>query len=606
MPEDKVPNLSVVHKLIEQRVLDGKIAGVDLFTQDQKDQALRELADLYSYSRIDYQQRRNQLQPWFGCDKRAIDYDVQQFIERNRPLGLPGPDVNPVSELVAIGRDCDLWRNRLEQCFATFERDEHIENHAINTGKFKHYLSDKYSEVHQTELNGELVPLFPEPEDLKKALWHIHNYALRDREKAPKIRVTEWQNELWIDLGRQDWSCVVVNGDDWRIESRMLAPLIRAPGMMELPIPERGGDINDLCRFVNLPDRSDLILLCGQIAGIYNVFGHYKITVISGPPGSAKTFIVRVMRALSDPNEIDTRSPPDDVRDLWHGAVQTHVIGLENVRSLSDKLSDGLCKLTTGSGVTERKLFAQGEEWMAKVRNPVLINGIPANIIEQPDLLNRVITFRCDHLGDDVKSEETLERKFKAARPKLFGCILGGLVAALKFRQQFDDIDIAAEALFGNFHTRFIDVVVWNEVACRGMGFSPNEYFEAFKNNQRVTYLEVAKNSSICIGIRALMSRRSRWQGYPAQLCAELKRFDIVVPSEAWLGRELNWYINVLWELYRIRITRNNRLHKDGNRNGIIIELLDGSEGGRHFPDPSEALRKQGFTSGSSLREDSI
>src|SRR5262249_47003872 len=144
-----------------------------------------------------------------------------------------------------------------------------------------------------------------------------------------------------------------------------------------------------------------------------------------------------------DPHEVDTRVYASR-RDLLHGAGNTHIIGLENVGEISDELSDTLCALNTGTGYAERMYYHQGIEFMSKLHCPVLINGIPDNLAERSDLLDRTVTFVFDHLGDRVRSDHMLWLKFNAAAPRLFGALLDGIVGAMKVRADFGgDIDEA-------------------------------------------------------------------------------------------------------------------------------------------------------------------
>jgi hypothetical protein len=272
MEKDQKPHLSIVRPtvdtIIEEKKLEGQIAGLDLFTEDEQEQALLELAQLYSRSKIAYERKRNELLPWFGCTKAAIDTDVKEFVDRNKPPALPRPEDNPLAELVAITkREATLWHNAIRAGYATLERDGHIENHKIDTEDFEHWLSDKFGDMHQREINGKLEPTYPSKQDLKDAIWQIQGYAKRGEEREPKIRIVEFGDELWIDLGRPDWSAVVINADGWRVEPKMKAPLIRGDGMLPLPIPEKGGNIRDLRQFINLRD-DDFPLLCGSTASI--------------------------------------------------------------------------------------------------------------------------------------------------------------------------------------------------------------------------------------------------------------------------------------------------------------------------------------------------
>jgi hypothetical protein len=419
--ELKSPRLSVVRPSVDE-IINGMVEGRDLFTDEQLEDVFLELGQLWIESKIKYQRRRNELQPWFGCTKEAIDDEVKKWVERNRLPALPQPDDDdPVAALVAITKhEAVLWHNAIRDGYATFLRDGHVENHKIDSEDFEHWLSDKYGETHQREINGNPEPTFPPKQILKEAIWQIQGYAKRGAERKPKIRITEYQGELWIDLGRPDWLAVVINDDDWRFEERMQAPLVRGDGMLPLPIPERGGDIQDLRQFVNIRDDA-FPLFCGNIQTMFYPFGNYLTTLLGGPPGSAKTTITRIMRLFVDPDEMDTRAIAGE-RNLYHGASLTHVMAFENVSELSLEMSNAICRLNTGTAYGERKYWTQGREFRLKLHSPVIINGIPPNIAEQPDLLDRIISFRCDYLGDKVRSEETLKRKFNDMYPKLLGC----------------------------------------------------------------------------------------------------------------------------------------------------------------------------------------
>jgi len=134
----------------------------------------------------------------------------------------------------------------------------------------------------------------------------------------------------------------------------MRAPLIRGTGMKALPSPRRGGDIRVLRKeFINLRGGAAEVLFCGMMTAILNPFGNHLTQILCGPPGSGKTTAIRLMRCLTDPNKNDTRQLAL-VRDLMHGAANTHVIALENVSEISDDLSDTICRLNTGLSYSER------------------------------------------------------------------------------------------------------------------------------------------------------------------------------------------------------------------------------------------------------------
>src|SRR5262249_39733305 len=247
-------------------------------------------------------------------------------------------------------------------------------------------------------------------------------------------------------------------------------------------------------------------------------FGKYLTYLLCGPPGSAKTTATKVIRALADPDEADTCFMAT-VRDLFHS--KGHVKALENVSELTKEWSNALCSINTGTAYSERKYWTQGKQFMVRLQCPIIINGIPINIVDQPDLQDRVVTFVFDYLGDNVRSDDMFWRRFNAVSGKLFGAVLDGLVGAMKCRRDFDkDTDRAAEALLDGWRPRFVDAVVWAEAFCQAVGFAPSEYVQAHKDNKDVAFRVLAEAEPICIGIRKLMLIRDQWHGYPRELCA--------------------------------------------------------------------------------------
>src|SRR5262249_30177683 len=119
--------------------------------------------------------------------------------------------------------------------------------------------------------------------------------------------------------------------------------------------------------------------------------GPYPVLVVYGEQGSAKSSLVRVLRALVDPNTAALRRPPREERDLVIAATNGWLIALDNLSHLPDWLSDGLCCLATGSGFATRELYTDADEAIFAARRPVVLNGIE-EVATRGDLLDRAIT----------------------------------------------------------------------------------------------------------------------------------------------------------------------------------------------------------------------
>jgi hypothetical protein len=567
----------VRERIKEGQIKEGQIIGLDFFSDEEKREALTELCKLYYFNPIAYAIRLKEVKALFGCAEKYIELTVKKLVERAVPAKVDLDNKEAIVEMlvqIAKRETKELWHNEYGVGYASIERDGHVEIHQVEKADYQYFISRKFGEEYGYEVNGKFELRYPPRACLKEAVWHLESHARDDgEEKDPRNRIIKHNDALCIDEGDRNWHCIVVTSEGWGRVERMEAPLIRGAGMKALPEAVQGGDIRELREFANVRDDADFVLFCGTMATILNPFGNFLTQFFCGPAGSGKTTATRVMRALTDPHKNDTRRFIS-VRDLLHGAPNTHVIALENVSHIDDKLSDTICALNTATGTSERKYYAQGIEWSIRTQNPVIINGIPSNLATRSDLLDRSVTFVFDYLGERVRSDDVFWRKLNLAAPRLFGALLDGLVGAMKVREEFsDDIDEAAEKLFPGYHPRFVDAVVWAEAACRTMGFEPGEYVEAYRNNQDVALRHIGENDPICDGIRKLIAARGEWCGYPQQLCDALRRYLPwhEVPNAVTLGKELPWFIPILWKVDCISVKTGQRLYQDDNRNGIMI-----------------------------------
>jgi hypothetical protein len=432
-----------------------------------------------------------------------------------------------------------------------------------------------------------------------QAIYQLKSYAIYEGvEHEPRVRLVYFECALWLDLGRPDWKCVRMTADGWEVLDHCKAKIIRGTGTKELPVPAEAGDIRDLRQFLNVRDDADFVLFLGQTVGQYNAFGNYTTTIFCGPALSAKTTAMRIMRMLVDPHRVIER-PFTTVRDLMHGLANHHVQGLENVSAITPDLSDAICRLNTGTGYAERKYYQQGVEFQARGHCPVLINGIPEKLAEREDLIDRTVTFPFEYLSDENrKSADGFKRAFEAAWPKLLGCVLDGVVGALRTRRDFqDDNDAARRGLLGDYNPRFVDHVVLGEAACRTWGFRPGAFSAAYKGNQGYAVRHFAGHDPICIGISEMMSMREEWRGKPEQLYHIIRplalrheeRFEGKFPAtSAVMGKELPRSIGALHKVHGIAVGRF-RLD-DGNKNGIEIRKVGK---GRQFTSLDEGAEKK-------------
>jgi hypothetical protein len=129
-------------------------------------------------------------------------------------------------------------------------------------------------------------------------------------ERMVHIRVAEYDGRTYLDLADKEWRAVQIGPDGWQVVTSPPVRFRRAAGMLPLPIPQRGGSIDALAAFLNLPASDDFVLVIAWLLAALQRGGPYPLLVIAGEQGSAKTMLTKILRELIDPNAAPTRAPP--------------------------------------------------------------------------------------------------------------------------------------------------------------------------------------------------------------------------------------------------------------------------------------------------------
>src|SRR6516165_1474856 len=101
-------------------------------------------------------------------------------------------------------------------------------------------------------------------------------------ERTVSIRVAEHADCVYLDLADEHWRAVEIGADGWRVLERSPVRFRRAPGMLPLPVPERGGSIEALRSFLNLSSQNDFILVVAWLLAALRPAGPYPLLTITG------------------------------------------------------------------------------------------------------------------------------------------------------------------------------------------------------------------------------------------------------------------------------------------------------------------------------------
>jgi hypothetical protein len=257
-------------------------------------------------------------------------------------------------------------------------------------------------------------------QDVKEA---VANLAVRYTDKVKTYcRVARVGDVIYYDLG--SGKVVEITASGWTVVDNPPVVFVRGKDYGHQVEPSPGGNIKkDLAGLVNVADEGLALLIAWFLDALK---GQKPFTILSvhGPQGRGKSCARHVIKSLVDPGlKLNGLSLPETARDLAILAKNRYLVDFDNVSRFSPDISDALCRLSTGSGFSVRKLYTDDDEAIFGGANPVCFNGIP-EFVERPDLQDRVITLNLKRIEDkDRKDEASLAREFNRLRPSLLGAL---------------------------------------------------------------------------------------------------------------------------------------------------------------------------------------
>src|SRR5262249_23452695 len=326
------------------------------------------------------------------------------------------------------------------------------------------------------------------------------------------VRVAEAEGKVYVDLADEHCRVVEVDPDGWRVLDRSPVRFRRAAGMRALPEPVRGGTIEELRRLITVEYDRAWRLLVAWLLMAFSPRGPYPVLVLGGEHGAAKTWTANRLRDLVDPNEAPNRSEPREPRDLMIAARNGWVLAFDNISDLPAWLSDGLCRLATGSGFATRELYSDDDEVIFAATRSIIVNGI-GEVVARPDLLDRCVLLTLPPITEDRRRDEReLFAAFHEARPRILGALLDAVSTALRRR----------DTLRLSHAPRLADFTRWVTAAEPGLGWPTGTFMEAYYSNRAEAHDLALEGSVMAPPLRARLADVGEWAGTASDLLAAL------------------------------------------------------------------------------------
>jgi hypothetical protein len=493
-----------------------------------------------------------------------------------RPADRPLDKPKQADELIALTIAAQFFHDAASRnayaSFTTGEGDQRRrETWSVQSKRFRLWLCKRYLDEHGT---------VPAANAVRDAIHALHGQAVlagRPLPVAVRLAVTTETDDdgtnprpcVWLDLADEAWQVACIGPRGWTVLGPCSCPVrfVRHPGMLPLPEPVRGGRLDELRPFLNLPNPLDWQLACGWLLGAINPGIPRPILQLHGEQGSAKTFTARVLRHTFDPHHVPLRRLPRTDRDLMIAATKSQVLAYDNLSALTAEQSDMLCSITTGAGAGTRTLYENDAETLFTARRPILLTGIP-DVATRADLADRCITVKLPPIPDQRRRPEAdLWRDFEAVRPRVLGALLTAASAALANLPSTPLAHIP----------RMADFAAWVAAAEPALGWPAGSFLGAYTGNRLDGLTAALDDSPVGSAVLALMTRQDFWEGTNDQLLRQLTEAadDVTRRQAAWprSARKLSADLDRLAPSLRAAGVALTRGRKAGGKRDRLLRL---------------------------------
>ena len=348
-----------------------------------------------------------------GLDAKAMEDLRSQFDEL--AASAARNDRSQADCLVAIALDnYRLGKSTHGDPFAVLRRGPNVAIPLRRRGALRCELARLYFERYERAASSS---------SLTDALAVLEGNALRSEPEKVHLRLAQLGDSVVLDLGRTDGKVAVASGNGWTVEKRSPSLFRRTELTLELPIPERGGDLNELRDILNVTDETWPAVVGWSVACLIPDIDH-PVVMLSGLHGTGKSTAARLLAMLLDPSPAPLRTKPRDEENWAVSASGSWIVVLDNISSIPPWLSDALCRAVTGDGMIRRRLFTDDDLSVLAFRRCVLITSIDAGAF-RGDLGDRLVIIDLESVSPERRRSATeIEATFDACRGRVLGAVL--------------------------------------------------------------------------------------------------------------------------------------------------------------------------------------
>lgn len=453
-----------------------------------------------------------------GISKTTIRSEVEKFIpntERHNNDDEREPQADILINIATT--NAFLFHDETKDSFANMEINGHRETWPLRSKFFRQWLVRQYYQ--QTEKS-------PNSEAVRQALGVIEAKAVFDGpEHKLNLRVAEYDGAIWYDLANEKWQAVKITADGWEVVDDPPIMFRRFKNTAPQVLPERGGCLELLKRYINFKNDNDWLLMYACDAAFLIPGVPHPIPIFYGDKGSAKTTAQRVIRKIADPAHRDTMTLPTDKNEMALLLMTNYAPCFDNLDGLQAWQSDMLCQAATGGGISKRELYSDMDEVILSFLRCPMLNGINL-VASRDDLLDRSILFRLERIDEDQRKEESaFWQEFEKDRPFILGALFDTISKAMKIHST-----VKLDRL-----PRMADFARWGYAITEAIGGSGEKFMNVYYQNIAGAVEEAVLADQVSASILEFMNDKGQWEGTSTDLLKFLSDLpDIDTKAKSW------------------------------------------------------------------------
>ena len=343
----------------------------------------------------------------------------------------------------------------------------------------------------------------PSQSALADALVQLEGDARRLPLEPLGLRLVADGDHTILDLGRDDGQAVILSPGAWTVEPLPL-PFRRTKLTSELPMPVRGGDLEELRRLLNISPDSWFVLVGWLVAVLFPEMPQ-PILALQGEQGTGKSTAAKMIIETVDPSRAALRMSPRDPEQWGVTANGSLVIGLDNVSHIDLWLSDALCRAVTGESLVRRSLYTNNDLTVIAMRRCIVLTSIDPGAL-RGDLADRLLLVELERIDPtNRRTDRELGARFKAALPAILGGLLDLTVQVMAALPLVDEKKLPRMADFGLVLAALDRVTGWYSL----------DIYRAMSDTVAAT---VVDGDPVASALVALAQEKREWSGTATEL----------------------------------------------------------------------------------------